>query len=155
MMLILMTQEPDYDSIDVIKSKISPGKDVLLDMLNCFEKREYGNYALSDLCDNLWDDHVRKYREELGLDDEVRINLIYYDDHDFDLEEYYVTLEWMVYELLVWCNFDPIFRTEVPFIRDFLNTPLGQEKVAVEKWNKYWEAIDFSARLDIAPMWNI
>ncbi len=68
------------------------------------------------------------------------------DDHDFDLQEYRVTLDWMVYERLSWMNFHPIFHEVMLYIREFLNTPLGKEDEAVKHWNSYWEGVDFDER---------
>ncbi|WP_156962129.1 hypothetical protein [Candidatus Paracaedibacter symbiosus] len=45
----------------------------------------------------------------------------------------------------------PLLADDVPFIREFLNCPVGQEKEAEEKWYDYWSKVDFSKRYDIAP----
>lgn len=138
--------------IDAITSRLSPSKDTLLSMLANFEEGTYGNYDLSDLCYNIMQDLKQKCRFSLGLDEECPVKIIYYDDHDFDLQEYHVTIEWMVYELFLCADVNSILRSEATFIREFLNTPLGKEKEAVEKWNKYWESVDFEARQNVAPM---
>jgi len=43
---------------------------------------------------------------------------------------------------------EPIFAEDVPFIKEFLNTPRGQEKEAWARWRAYWDKSDFEKRFD-------
>ena len=152
MSLVIKTQEPDYVSIDAIKSHLVPDRKKLLEMLDFFEKGEYGNTNVSDVAMDELRSMGKFYKKELGLSYNTHVRVIYYDDHNFDLKEFRETLDWMVLELLIWTSTDPIFVDEVPMIRGFLETPTGREKKAVEKWLEYWEKVNFESRKGVAPL---
>ena len=152
MSLVFRIRESDFVLIDAIRSHIAPDRKKLLEMLDFFEKGEYGNTNVSDVAMDELRSMGKFYKKELGLSDNTHVRVIYYDDHNFDLKEFRETLDWMVLELLIWTSTDPIFVDEVPMIRGFLETPTGREEKAVETWLAYWEKVNFESRKGVAPL---
>ena len=157
MKLITETGPKGTVFIDAIKSHIAPDRCKLLEMMDFFEKGEWGNTDLSDVGDHIERLMDKHYKQELNLQDSASVKLIYYDydetDYDgLDLEEFREILDWMVLDLLTCCDRRPIFPVEIPMIREFLETPAGQEKEAVEKWLAYWAKVDFESRKGVAPL---
>ena len=139
------------------KSHIAPDRKKLLEMLDLFERGKWGNTDLADVGDHIVRLMNRHYRHVLGLPDSTRVSILYYnyDETDYDgldLEEFREILDWMVLDLLSGCDDELIFPFEVPMIREFLETPPGQEKEAVEKWLAYWAKVDFESRKGVAPL---
>ena len=143
--------------VEAIKSHIAPDRQKLLEMLDLFERGEWGNTDLSDMGDHIVRLMDRHYKQVLNLPESVRVRMLYYDydaiEYDgLDLKEFREILDWMVLDLLNVCDRGPIMRSEVPMIREFLETPAGQEKEAVEKWLAYWAKVDFESRKGVAPL---
>lgn len=157
MSLVFRIKEADFVSINAIKSHITPDRKKLLEMLDFFEKGEWGNTDLSDVGDHIERLMERHYHQILHLSTSTQVRLFYYDydatSYDgLDLKEFREILDWMVLDLLTCCDRRPIFPVEIPMIREFLETPPGQEKEAVEKWLAYWEKVDFESRKGVAPL---
>ena len=147
MNLVVETSPEGIVFVDAIKSHIAPDRSKLLEMLEAFESGKYCNVILSDIAEEESDSMERFYKKELNLPDQTQLRVISYDDHKFDLSEYRETLDWMVLELLIWSHPYIIFPSEVPMIREFLETPVGKEKEAFDKWQAYWEKVDFEERI--------
>ena len=143
--------------VNAIKSHIAPDRKKLLEMLDFFERGKWGNTDLSDVGDHIVRVMGRHYKQVLNLPDSTSVSMLYYaydatDYYGLDLKEFREILDWMVLDLLSGCDDEPIFPFEVPMIREFLETPPGKEKEAVEKWLAYWEKVDFESRKGVAPL---
>ena len=157
MKLITETGPKGTVFVDAIKSHIAPDRKKLLEMLDFFERGKWGNTDLSDVGDHIVRVMGRHYKQVLNLPDSTSVSMLYYaydatDYYGLDLKEFREILDWMVLDLLSGCDDEPIFPFEVPMIREFLETPAGQEKEAVEKWLAYWEKVDFESRKGVAPL---
>lgn len=139
--------------IDLIRSYLSPGKEYLLRLLKEFENGS-GNYYISDECDEWWYKLEREIALLLGIDVK-KINMHVLEDEVYQedqLIDYPNTLDWMVFIDMSFASGSPLLPEDVPFIREFLNTPPGQEKEAYEQWQDYWSKVDFDERRKYAPM---
>jgi hypothetical protein len=45
-----------------------------------------------------------------------------------------------------WSTIDRLTTDDIPTILEFLDTPLGKELEAWEKWEKYWASLDYPTR---------
>ena len=143
--------------VNAIKSHIAPDRKKMLEMLDFFENGKWGNTDLSDVGDHIVRVMGRHYKQVLNLADFTSVSMLYYaydaTDYDgLDLEEFREILDWMVLDLLSGCDDELILPSEVPMIREFLETPAGKEEEAVKKWLEYWKKVDFEERKGVAPL---
>ncbi len=47
---------------------------------------------------------------------------------------------------LSWLNRHLMTAADVPFILEFLETPPGEEEIALRRWFAYWRDLDYDAR---------
>lgn len=148
--------------IDLIESDLFPEKKYLLNLLKGFEQGN-GNYYLSDECDYWWDELEKMIALHLKVESVSKIYLVISPDMascpSVALSEYddpsvrSRLLRWVVFKFFSYLGVgESILLEDVPFIREFLNTPPGKEKEACEKWEAYWDKVDFDERRKYAPM---
>ncbi len=149
-------EDDDYVFVEAIKSRLSPGKRKLLKLLDQFEAGKIGNCYMADSCDELWDNLEEQCRLVLGLK-EKKVQILMTPYYLFEKENispvaYPNTIDWAVSSCLRLASTFHILLSDVPFIREFLNCPPGQEEEALKKWHDYWSKVDFAERFGIAPM---
>ncbi|WP_032113582.1 hypothetical protein [Candidatus Paracaedibacter symbiosus] len=138
--------------VDVIKSHISPDRERMFELLSLLEKGEIGNCELSDIADELWDEVSDECQAIVGIVDKKNFEITNFQPKDLDLTKYRDALDWTVLSLLMSASMKPLLPEDIPFIREYLNCPMGQENEADEKWYEYWSKVDFPKRFDFAVM---